>query len=887
MKILRIKKFTGLSQDIDFSDLVPGQAYNIENLNVDIPSGILSLRDGSQVKYDQTFQNIISIFEHKFPTSDETHLIVNDNGTLKVYNGSSWTTLTMPVIYGSSAQIDTSFTNQYFGYNDAVLITTGNGENNYLLWYGYINDSKGTFGSPSGYYLTRAQLIATHGTFSNIKSQIKIGDYYYVTIEGSKFIEKRNSNYQLVELIDIFKDVTSLNFVKLCQNDTYVYAIVNGADDSSKDGIYMLNKSLSKIQSFLNKSYFMDIYADNFNVFAVASDGASGGGIYWYGVDLAVHTSSTGADYRLVVGNSSSNSTAIYVVEDSSPNQLQLRQLSTSPYSIGAASKTYGGSSYNDIGTAEDLYYDGSNVYFSDTYNDFVRHVDGVDLNLVGTITGFSDPTIFFDDCSMVVDGYGILDGVTDNAIDYPSFIGIRAKSNGTGDLASGHYYYKVSVVDDDGNEYTLSDHVRVVLGSSGQISVTITLNDDNLNEYYRIKHLNVYRAYSSVDSDVPDTEYAFLKKIPIDDTGWILSVRGFYYFTFDDNFTTSTVTYLENSGISDMTKPRHINGKYILWDGVQLHLANVYSDGKTYKNLIVKSPENQPFNLSLYDVYSFGSSGLDIKGLAYWLGRVIAFKINSMGVFNNGSQEMEYPIGLSSETGIANLKNGLVFANDKGVYYYNGNDPIIISDPIADTYLSQSSFDDLTLFYFEDKNRLIISKSGTWSFVYNTKEKTWVKYSSGFAWSYYLKTISNEYLCFVSPGSGSQYIYYIKGNSKDKVNYDGTGGTEISITYDSGLLKLMRMEGYNVLIFEVDPRFEFSGTSLSFKMYKYTNSGKVSIVDETLTSPTGGYVFHKTIYPDNAFGESFSFTISGTVTNITFTDLTIIYDPIGMIANE
>ena len=883
MKEFRIRKFTGLSQDIDFSDLVPGQAYNVENLNVDIPNGILSLRDGSQVKYNQSFTNLISMIEHKFPTSGDTHLIINDNGTLKVWNGTSWSTLTMPTVYGVSAEIDTTFVNQFFGYNDAVLITAGNGANNYLLWYGYINKDKGTFGTPNSYYLTRAQLIATHGTFSNIKSQIKVGDYYYVTIDGSKYIEKRDSKYRLVETINVFKEIASVNFIKLCQNDTYVYAIVNGADDATKDGIYILNKSLSTIvSSSLSKSNLQDIYADNTNVFVVASDGASGGGIYWYGTDLVLHTSVTSADYKLVVGNSLSNSTTIYTVPDAAPNSIELRTLSTSPYTINSASQTYGGTDYNDVGVAEDLYFDGSYVYFSDSYNDFVRHLDGTFLTLSGTVTGFSDPTIFFNNCTMVVDDYGILAGITDNSIDYPEFIGIRVKSNGTGNLALGHYFYKISVVDDDGNEYTLSDPARVKLTSSGKTIVMIALKDDNLQEYYRIKHFNVYRAYSSVDSDVPSTEYAFLKKIEIDNIGWTLSLRGFYYFSFDDNNTTSTVTYLENSGISDLTKPRHVNGKYLLWDGVQLHLANIYSDGDTYKNQIIRSPENQPFNLPLYDSYSFGSNGLEIKGLAYWYGRIIAFKINSMGIFNNGSQEMEYPIGLSSERGIASLKNGIVFSNDKGIYYYNGNDPIIINDAVHDTYLSQSDFSDLALFYFEDKNRLIISKNNQWSLVYNTKEKTWVKYNSNFAWKGYLKTILNKYY-----GWDSTDIYELKESTKDKVAYDGTGGTEISITYESGLLKLMRMEGFNTLIYDIEPRFHFSGTSLSFIMYKYTNAGRSEVVNKSLTSPTGIYVFHKTIYPDNAFGESFGFKISGSVIDINFTDLTIIYNPIGMIANE
>ncbi|HDY86149.1 MAG TPA: hypothetical protein ENH74_10810, partial [Methylophaga sp.] len=206
-----IDKFMGLRQDVDYPELKLNYCHVLQNIDVDDPVGVMRVRDGHGNKYDDTlgnypFTGLLSAYEYRFEVSSETVLIVNDNGTLKTMtDGGNPASLTLP----TGATLESGFHNKYLGFKDHILISAGSGATDYMLWYGYVDrendDDKGLFGNVeefTGYKLLKSQLICPNGTFSNIYDTVHLLDgskhYYYLSFEGSKYIEKRDSDFHLI-----------------------------------------------------------------------------------------------------------------------------------------------------------------------------------------------------------------------------------------------------------------------------------------------------------------------------------------------------------------------------------------------------------------------------------------------------------------------------------------------------------------------------------------------------------------------------------------------------------------------------------------------------------------------------------------------------------------
>ena len=901
MKAFKIDRFKGLAEHIAFADKSREYAESMSNLNVDDPLGDLTFRDGYLKKYSDTFTNIISALEYKMPTSGGTILLINDNGTLEWYlNGAKQTNITLP----TGAAIDATFKNQMFGHNDSILITTGCGATNYMLWFGYIDrsisDGTGMFanaveynsGTP-GYECNKAQIICPNGMFHNLRSSVKVGDFYYFSFYSSCYIEKRDTNFRLIERFKVNpSDLTAAyenRTAVLCTDDTYIYAVYNTSNTAmivvkiDPDGwVQEASYNLSAGGSVITAGgictdgthvYVNRMTNDHLLVQLLCSD------------MTAVTTENTGVDDILDIDCDLTASIGnLYTLKE---DRLEIR--SKVDLSVSFTNNTYSGLVLCKFNAVDD------EVWVSTTVAG-VRRYDDADSSYVGAYTNISWPRAFIE-ISGVIYGvcreYGTVEEVDDTDTMYPGLLSLayRSATGGT-DLATGTYFYKVSIVDLDGQEFTLSDPIVVIVTAAMSPIVNLVVNQSQLSEFYRVSHFNLYRAYSSVQDDIaPETDYKFLKKIEINSSLWAEDTdEGVYYYAHRDTVSESnisTVTYFQNSGISDETKPRHVNPKYMTWLDSQLHVANFYYDGDTYKNLIIRSPLNQPANIAFDDYYEFGSAGYEILGMTNAFGRTVVFKQLDFGVFYDGRLEFHDTPGIRSQLGFCKNGDDVFFCNAQGVFHLRGHEKMRISDPVEVSWAGITDYTDAAMFIFQDKDRLIISYPGEKSFVYNLKYQTWVPYSTAFAFKNYFKNISEEYIGWGDPlASGAEYFWKI-ASGLDGRETNGTGGVGITVSYASGLLNFTNTTGMHVTLQEFHYRSLFTpniATPITFTVYKYNAAGRATVRTGSLSAPAGSYLTSKVGYFDGGWGESFSWALGGIASTFQFSELIFMFHELGLI---
>ena len=901
----KIEKCKGLNQTLDFPDLPLDYAHRLKNIDVDDPLGKMRVRDGYSKKYSTAFTDLRSAYEYYFKEADDTKFFVNDNGSIRIstdgaaFGGGE----TLP----TGATIETNFKCHWMGYKNHVLMTTGNGDTNYVLGYYYVKrvaaDNTGLFGNlrgNTGYLWSKAQLICPNGTFSNVKDVVYVDGYYYLSFYSSPFIEKRDTDLHLLDRFTVdtgyldddgklWEASGSASSVALATDGTYIYtmfysepAVTGGNEDVrvekvTPDGWIMeAGISLSLVGAADSGDPIGGICTDGTNVFcATTQTSGTNGRLIRFNSSLVIQenqnhsgmldvccdddtTITTGKVYMLTAAGLYQYSKDDMLTEDTSnttySNHLRCFCQVTGTEYVYASSSTGDGAVY--------------------------RYTAG-SIATVSTVGAVYEPQAFFPplgDDTVVPYAISSLNGTVQEIESgsgydtiYPRLASLNIRSTeASGSLGAGTYYYKISLVDTDGQEYTSSDPIVQTIGASYNINLRIICNHTDLNDFYRVKSINVYRGYtdSGLDSATPGTEYKLLTSIDINDGHWEFdNVTDIYTFDYIDKTTEATisdVTYFENSGIGDNVKPRYVNGKYFTWLDNQLHLANFSHDGDTYVNRVVRSSNNAPDAISFYDYYNFDvSEGDAIKGISNLYGRSVVWKTRKMATFYDGSQEREFIEGLSAENGYFAKDDAVYYISNKGIHVFDGNKVHDLTDNVRYYFELDTDLDQVGVFYFDNKSRMvwsIHSASNPRTLVLNIKHKTWTYYDK--AWKGFFKNNSNEYIGWQTSGGSGYLCELFDSSTKDLEDVGGGNGSAISIEYQSPLIKATEIDGLNAMMLGYWWRGLCSGT-LSVKLYKYKTDGKTLIDTYTISSPTGNAAV-KNHYLQSEWGESYAITIDG-----------------------
>ena len=917
ISLLNINKFKGLRQDINYPELPLDYCHVCLNLNVDDSVGALKIRGGSVKKYNPAltgypFTSLVSAFEYRFEESSETVLIVNDNGTLKTMtDGGAPASLTLP----TGTTLESGFQNYYLGYKDHVLITTGNAATNYVLWYGYVDrendDDTGLFGNVeenTGYIIAKSQLISPHGTFSNVYDTVHLiegtENYYYFSFEGSKYVEKRDSDFHLISRYIVkpsngtITPVDNAN-VALCKDSTgYIYA----AYEYSTNGVAIVKINPSgwvqlAVKSYESAGHLVGGIATDGTMVYVAINDASGGSLKELNVaDLTENTATAIDDMLDVACDNTATTGYVYVLKAA---EITRRLKST----LGVAAHTN-----SDYLLMKRILLDVANSRLwvsSFTGDGHVYDLDPDDLTEDNDYANIDEPQAFINVAGANWRGistkYGTVESVTSTPTYYPGLASINLKAItalSSGGLDTGTYWYKIAIEDTDGQIYTLSDPITVNNDTATRrIDLTLICHTDYLNELYRVKYINIFRAYNEDDdADIPSTDYKFLKRIDINSESWVADKTTnevYYYDHYDDRTedTISTTTYLEMAGIGDTVRPKYINGKYFTWINNQLHMANFSHDGETYRNRIIRSSDNAPDGLAFYDYYDFDVGvGEAINGITEMNGRAIIFKERKMGVFYDGRWEQTFIPGAHNSHAFTKVNDILYYVSSKGIHAFDGSRLINIHYPVIGYFdlVSKDTYPP-NVFYVDKRDRLYFTMREGGVYVYNTRIKTWTSYTSGIAFYGCFKNYADEYIGW---DSTSFYEFEDSTSVNDKEDYGAGGGTALQMSYESPLLRFSNSEGE--LVVPISHRHRLikdvavgSTDLVTFTLYEYQDdaSARTSVYTQALDSPIGAYAATKNYFFDPIMGESFSIRLSATAIdggNFEYHGLTIDYMPGG-----
>ena len=870
-EFVTFKEFKGLAQHVENEELDPRFCHTLINLNVDDPVGRLSLRDGWALKYNDTLTDILSAYEYRFEDSGQTVLIFNDNGTLRyLLNGTIQSNPSLP----SGATLEAAFRNQYLGYRNGIIITTGNGATNYVLGFYYTKrlaaSNDGLFGNAvedtGNYRLLKSQLNFEEGMFARIYNIVQIGTYYYISFQSSKWVEKRDSNWQLVDKFIANTDAAANTTVALAADSTYLYI-------GTEDGVYKVNPNgLSIVQSSTAITGVRGLAVDADYLFAISETEISRFNI----ADFTTEVDETHVDNFYDITCEPSSGGAIYTL-DSSGN---LSRYVKNDFADG---------NHTHVavvgGTPKHIIFDNTNNYVVVPGGAFVKRYTDSTLALVDTNT-FTDCNLqaIMPDFKCIDDDFGAVYPFNSTTPSYPNLFTLAIYSLENGDIEAGTLFYKIAVEDTLGNISIPSDPAFVTIeASTDKVNLRISCNDTLNVQLYRIKYVHIFRAYSSTaDAETPTTNYKLLKTIDINDQAWVNNAnQNIWYYAYADNTTEttiSTVTYEEMSGVNESVKPRYTNYKYITQLGDYFHVANFRYDGVNYKNRVVISAFGTPDVVPLStDYYDFGLGDGDvIKGISNIYGRTIVFKDRRAGYFYEKELEKEFPDGLAYDSSFFRREDDLFYIGKKGLYWVKGAEAVRISDPVKTYFAAISTWTHANVFYLEDKDRVIFAVPGTRSFIYNTKYDVWTTYdATGFPWRGLFKNFDNEYIAW----SGTRFGKVFAGATTDN-------SAAITIGYESPILKFSDRDGEAVCLTREDYRVNLTtATSFALYLYKYyTASNKTAIDTHTMVDPTSTSIAHKSHFLTSCWGEAFSWLLSGSGTVFILSSLTIGFNKGGAI---
>lgn len=893
----QISGFKGLLRNVDQAQLPNEYGTVCTNLNVDEPIGQLSLRKGyAPWGSKDDFTNLLTAFEYTIEDdSGAVITLVNDNGKFEYFkNGAYVEALTPP----TGATIDVTTYNSYFGWRNAIRITTGTGATNYILWFGYTSrdetNNDGLFGDAIGdsgtgvYRFLRSQLINTNGVFSiRTSSIVYLDSYYYISLVDSRWIEKRDSNFQLVDMWAVNEDenvsADDNSRVSLATDGTYLYAGTSG-------GMYQINPYTHKCTAYITQANILDVCTDGTDIYFIDATEVYKHAISGFTLNDtadADSTAGTGFTAATKITCDDTATTGIFYVAD----LTTIRQRGKND--IAADDDTYAlGTIDAGISAVIALQWKDADQVFVSCYDAGDGNSYIVDLDASGVSTKnahYQDDNLRIVSFPLVggttiraVDGYfGILKNVDSATFINPEFTSLSIVSSGTGSLAAGSYFYKICVEDVDGQVYTLSDPIlfNSVAGSS-QLNLRVSATGDRsesnkFGEFYRIKYVHIFRAFNSdTDAGEPSSDYNFLKTIDINDSGWDYnSDYEIYYFNYTDNTVQSSIsptTYLETSGISPNTKPRHVNGKYWTWLNDQIHLASIYNDGDSFPSRIVVSPVNAPDSIAFYDTYDFHDGvGSSITGISSFYNRTVVFKQFSMGIYVDGDLEDSLEIGLAAARGLVKHNNEIYFLNDSGLYRMTNNTPVKISDPVRDLLGAASASQ---VFYADEFDRVIVQNSSV-CLVYSVPTNTWVKYQ----WATFADFYKNSDGNFIGAAS-SELMTLFTGTDDD--------GTAIDVEFESGLINLSEI-GEDEEFYEVILRLALTLTGSGTNTFVIYDADKTSLKSETLTATSSTYPITKNIYMQSVWAESFSWEIRAQATVFLLSGIMAKYATAGEAVNE
>jgi len=902
-----LKQFKGLAQHVDENELSPEFCHTLQNLDVDNPLGRLTQRFGYSKKYADAFTNILSAHEHYIEKADDTILIFNDNGTIKKYvDGASLTSLSLP----SGVTLEASFRNQYFGWKNHILITTGNGSTNNVIGYYYLKrvnaSNNGLFGDVeqfTGYKLLKAQMIFGNGVFSGIRDIVNIGTEYFFSFQGNtSVIEKRDASLRLIERFDTQLGVNATDGLCLATDATNLYVGGNVSINKYDPDNWEVLATNSEAESCRHVG--MDWDTTNSKLWVVRK-AHSANSIEAFNSSLASTDTSDvhAADINyedIVVMDGGGGATDIFVLENESGTAQILRYESDyaggPPNDIDDGAETHD-SSAQTLVSPKRLEKVSGGVRVSDFGDGGTTH-DGkvyefLDTNLVldTTESNIVEPYAFFSDTLTVSDKDGIIKAASGTDITYPTYFGITYLSEDTdGDLATGTYFYKISMVDEDGQEFPLSDPIRVILAATADIRLQITANADELDYFYRLKSINVYRAYNAAaDATEEATNYKLLKTVDINASGWEKDTNlDGYRFEITDSLTEdeiSSVTFKENAGYGEDVKPRYVNYKFHVWIRDQLHAANFYyddpeSDVNEYPNRIVPSQVNSPDVIPLYNSYDFAPyDGDEIQNVSEIFGRLVAFKTRWVGLVFNALTERVLMPGLADTDAFFKDGDQIWYVSDKGLHLLAGNSVANIRDAVTTSFDTISSFTGVNVFVFDDKDRVIFSNNADLAFVYNKRHNVWMEYGAAFAFKGYFKNRENEYIGWgVEPNGASHYFFELDNSTTDNAE-------DISTSYRSPLIKFGDIDGIDNEVLGFWYRHSSTGT-YTLKIYIFREASKATGLSFTMNDPTSTSMAAMTKHLQNVWGEGFQVEIIGSGTVFQLSGLALEYIPIGVTEN-
>ena len=864
-----LKNFKGLAQHIVYEELNPDYCHTLTNLDIDNPVGRLSKRGGYIKKYADAFTDLISAFEYKFPTSAETILIFNDNGTLKRYvGGGSLASLSLP----SGATLEANFRNQYFGFKDHIQITTGNGATNFVLGYYYTKrlaaSNEGLFGNSvedtGTYRLLKSQIMFDDGMFNRVYNIVQLGTYYYISFQTSKWIEKRNSSWQLVEKFIAHEDAADNTTVALAADATYLYI-------GTEDGVYKVNPNgRSIVDSSTAITGIRGLAVDADYVFAISETD-----IYRFAIaDFTTETHQTHVANFYDITCEPSSGGAIYTLNSSALLERYVKNDFADGNETHNAAVT---------GTPKHIVFDNVNNYVVVPGGTFVKRYTDNTLTLVdtNTFTGFNLQAIM-PDFKVIDDDYGSVYPFNSQTPTYPNLFTMAIESFVTGDIELGTVFYKIAIEDTEGNFFISSDPIFATLFTSyNKVNLRISCNDTLNTQLYRIKYIHIFRAYNSDnDEETPATNYKFLKTIDINDQLWANDTnRNLWYYAYADNTpeaTISSVTYEEMSGFSENAKPRYVNYKVSQWINEQLHCANFYVDGTTYKNKIVVSQVNGPDVVPFVDTYDFDPyDGDEIKNIATAYSRAYIMKNKRTGIFYDNVQERILNYGIADTDSYFIDQDVIYLVSDKGIFVVNGVTVEQINDPVITYFSVITSFTDASVFLRDDLNRLLFTTPNDRTLVWNRKYNTWTYYGSSYAFNGYFKNLSNEYIAFGRESSVPNAHYFWKLDDSAQDN-----GSDIAITYESPLLKIEDADGFHQEATHVHLRQKSTGT-FYVNIYDWRKDSKVSGLVFTIEDLTTMSNTVKMI--TDLWGEAFSIGLSGSGTVFQLASMTLLTVPAGL----